>query len=92
MEQLSHLFKPKCIGVVESVEISAINVKNADDLVLVVVDRYDDFTTRRRTTSNMARELINVWHYLRAIFCPRRAAYSTSFLDAGASHRSLERS
>lgn len=47
MEQLSHLFKPKCIGVVESVEISAINVKNADDLVLVVVDRYDDFTTRR---------------------------------------------
>lgn len=91
MEQLSHLFKPKCIGVVESVKISAINVKNADDLVLVVVDRYDDFTTRSRTTSNMARELINVRNDLGTVFCPCCATYATSFPDASTSHRSLER-
>ena len=91
MEQIRNLFEIDAVGLVESVEFGTVDVEDSSHFATCVVEGYDNLTSGCRAACDVAGELVNVGNNLRLIGLPGGATHATSFPNARACHRALER-
>ena len=84
------MFQPVAVGLVESVELVAVDVEHGDDGAVGVVDGDDDFAARGTGAGNVAWELVNIGDDLCLVFLPCGSAYAATFADAGTGEGTLE--
>lgn len=82
-------FEVVAVGVVEGVEVLAVDVEDSDDFA-VVLDGDNDFGATGTTAGDMAWELVNIWDYDGLSLLPGGATDTFALAYAGASEWTLE--
>lgn len=82
-------FEVVTVGVVEGVEVLAVDVEDSDYLV-VVFDGDNDFGATGTTAGDMTWELVNIWHDDGLSLLPGGATDAFALAYAGASEWALE--